>query len=300
MSTSRSTTSGMTLVLTPRRTCSARRWCGWPTTRTLASPGASWAIVRRRARDRRGPFTARLTLERADEGAPEIVHVGRRPVVREATDHLRGLDQRVVRAYGIDPCPGVPWTRSRRQATPFSPTCTVTFSSSPCAVTVPRSRSRGSRPPASPSAACRRDRRPARRRPPRRRRPSRPGCRAAATRPAPGQRLEGHGLRGGEVQHVERAAAPTPRRSPTRPRTDRASRLGGHRHHVGVAHQAQRRCGRVGPLDAGDQAGVARRPVGLVDLEIEAAAFADRRAARRWCAPPGRRRRYRRSRTGCG
>ncbi len=39
--------------------------------------------------------------------------------------------------YGIEPWPGVPFTRSRRHATPFSPTCTLTLSWPPCVLTVP-------------------------------------------------------------------------------------------------------------------------------------------------------------------
>ncbi len=49
--------------------------------------------------------------------------------------------------------------------------------------------------------------------------------------------------------------------------------LEGHGHDVGVAHQAEGGGCRIGSLDAGDEAGAARRPVGLVHLDVETAAL---------------------------
>ena len=91
--------------------------------------------------------------------------------------------------------------------------------------------------------------------------------------PAPGQRLERDGLGGGEVQHVDRAAAPHLAVHQLAAEGIARPVLGRHGHDVGVAHQAQRRRRRVGALDAGDEAGAAGRPVGLVDLDVEAAAL---------------------------
>ncbi len=48
--------------------------------------------------------------------------------------------------------------------------------------------------------------------------------------------------------------------------------LGRHGHDVGVAHEAERRRGGIGALDAGDEARAAGRPVRLVHVDVEAAA----------------------------
>ena len=87
--------------------------------------------------------------------------------------------------------------------------------------------------------------------------PSRPPAR----RPA-GQRLERDRLRGGEVQHVDRAAPHTSPSTSSPPNGSRVQVSGVHGHDVGVAHQAEGRGRRVGALDAGHRGwcGPARAP----------------------------------------
>ena len=91
-------------------------------------------------------------------------------------------------------------------------------------------------------------------------------------RPA-GERLERDRLGGGEVQHVDRAAAPD--LAVDQLAAERVARpgLGIDGHDVGVAHQAEGRGLRVGALDAGHQAGAARRVLRRVHLEVQSAAL---------------------------
>ena len=73
---------------------------------------------------------------------------------------------------------------------------------------------------------------------------------------------------------------------------------GVHRHHVGVAHQAQRRCVGIAALDPPDDRHPTRRR--LEPLDQHARALRCRSAARRRCAPPRPIPATRRSRIRCG
>ena len=96
----------------------------------------------------------------------------------------------------------------------------------------------------------------------------------AARPPSPlGQRLQHDRLRRRDVQHVERASAPHLALHQLAAERIARPRGGVHRHHIGVAHQAQRRRRRIGALDAGHQAGAARGVVRLIDLDVEATAL---------------------------
>ena len=61
------------------------------------------------------------TGEAARTGEAPAGAAFRRVVLKLSGEALMGDEP-----YGIDPCPGVPLTRSRRHASPFSPTLTVT------------------------------------------------------------------------------------------------------------------------------------------------------------------------------
>ena len=72
--------------------------------------------------------------------------------------------------------------------------------------------------------------------------------------PALDQTLERHRLRRGEVEHVDRAA--TPHEPVDHFGAERVATppVGVHRHDVGVTHEQQRRCARVGAFELAHQA----------------------------------------------
>ena len=109
---------------------------------------------------------------------------------------------------GIEPWPGVPRTRSRRHATPFSPTVTPMRRLPPaCRRGARRSRSAGSRSGSRRGGGRRPIARRGRCRPPRRRRRSRAG-RRVGRKPRSREVPERDRHRRREVEHVDRAAAP--------------------------------------------------------------------------------------------
>jgi len=91
---------------------------------------------------------------------------------------------------------------------------------------------------------------------------------AAGTKARIRQASERHGLRGGEVQHVD--GTTTPDLAVDQLGAERVSRpaVRVHGHHVGVAHQAQRGCTGVRALDTGHQRDPPRR--GFIALDVEA------------------------------
>ena len=166
------------------------------------------------------------------------------PVLGEARHDLGGRDQGVVEPYGIDPWPGVPRTRSRRQATPFSPTDHVDAATALVAVVQPAAL--GQQVVAADRVGCSLGH-PAgavgAARPPRRRRRSRAG------RPSGGSRGRTSDRNTTAIDDVRLSMSTAPR-----PHTSTVDQLaaervvtpavGVHRHDVGVAHQAQRRAPR--------------------------------------------------------
>ena len=169
---------------------------------------------------------------------------------------------------GIEPWPGVPRTRSRRQATPFS-----ADGDADRRVVLGRrrggrrSRSAGSRSGSRPDGGRRPSGRRGRCRPPRRRRRSRSGRRAAGTR-ASARSRNATAIDDGEVEHVDRAAPPdldAVRRSARR-RTGRASIP---RASTGTTSvwPIRHRLGAVGiaPVDAGDERRPPRRRLPALD-----------------------------------
>ena len=95
---------------------------------------------------------------------------------------------------------------------------------------------------------------------------------SAARPPAfPGQGLERHRLRSGEVEHVEGAAPPHLAVHELASEGIARPVLGGHRHHVGVPHEAEGGRSGIRALDARDQALAPGSALGLVDLDVEPA-----------------------------
>jgi hypothetical protein len=70
-------------------------------------------------RRRRGPSLV-------DLAAPQLVERGRGSVLGQALTTAAAFTRALSDPNGIEPCPGVPRTVRRRQATPFSPTVTPT------------------------------------------------------------------------------------------------------------------------------------------------------------------------------
>ena len=96
----------------------AWRWVAAPT-RGIASSAASM-----RSRVEQRLLQLVVDAERLDLAAPQLVELRGGPVVGEALHDGGRLDSALSMRNGIEPWPGVPRTRSRRQATPFSPTVT--------------------------------------------------------------------------------------------------------------------------------------------------------------------------------
>jgi len=221
---------------------------------------------------RQGGLHPGSQVEVGHEVAPEVVDVGRRPVVGEPAHHLRGLHERVVGVVGH----GAVARRALHLETP--PRHALLPHVHRDVETAVRALAHGAavfgeavvgpeRVPVLGADVARAEG------------AARLLVRAgevdegAARLPAAtGQGLERDRLGGGDVEHVERAAAPHLAVHELAAEGIAGPVLGRDRHHVGVAHQAQGRRLRVAPLDARHQA----RPAGsghrLVDLEIEAAA----------------------------
>ncbi len=82
-----------------------------------------------------------------------------------------------------------------------------------------------------------------------------------------GEAAEGDGHRRGQVQHVDRPAAPHLAVDHLAGERIVPPPVGVHRHHIGVGHEAQRWRVRIGPFDPGDQRVTSRSRGEAFDLE---------------------------------
>ena len=217
-------------------------------------------------------FQGGVDAERAHEGLPELVYVRGGAIIRETADHVGGLDQRIVRAIRHRAVARRP---RDTQAPPGHALLADVHGDVQLAAV------RGHEAAVLGQEIVRAERIPVTL-------AHVPGPEQAprflvgagevdegAPRPpaALGQRLERDRLRGGEVQHVHRAPSPHLALHELACEGIARPRRGRHGHHVGMAHQAEGGRGGIAPLDTGHEARASRRPVGFVDLEVEAAPF---------------------------